>query len=78
MARKSVNVQEMLSVDPQSIIESLASENSKLKIENLAQQTVINKLVSLVGELQSDDEEVSKPVAQRSGKKTAEVISGDF
>lgn len=54
MAREFVDIKSLLQVQPDELLQSLTQENSQLRLENLAQKQVINKLVSA---LQESDEE---------------------
>jgi hypothetical protein len=54
MAREFVDIKSLLQVQPDELLQSLTQENSQLRLENLAQKQVINKLVSA---LQKSDEE---------------------
>jgi hypothetical protein len=82
MARNTVNIQELLSVEPQKIIETLSAENSKLRLDSMAQQAVINRLVAAISDMQTELESIEKPTSQRSSKKTidktAEISGDDF
>lgn len=78
MAGKLVDVEKILSVEPQSIIDALSSENSKLRVENMAQREVINKLVNAINEIQQNDGGASKPSGQRTSKKSVDLESEDF
>jgi hypothetical protein len=50
VARESVDIKSLLQVQPDELLQSLTQENSQLRLENLAQKQVINKLVSALQE----------------------------
>ena len=50
MARKSLDLQELTSVDPQSIISTLAQENAELRLQLLIKQSVIEKMIAAITE----------------------------
>ena len=50
MARKSLDLQELTSVDPQSIISTLAQENAELRLQLLIKQSVIEKMIAAIRE----------------------------
>ena len=54
MARKSLDLQELTSVDPQSIISSLAQENAELRLQLLIKQSVIEKMIAAIKESGGD------------------------
>jgi hypothetical protein len=54
MARKSINLQELTAVDPQSIISTLAQENASLRLDLLVKQSVIDKMIAVIKELGGD------------------------
>lgn len=57
MARESVDLEELTRVDANQLIQELTQENSQLRLEMMAQKTVINKLVAA---LQDSDEETEQ------------------
>ena len=57
MARESVDLEELTRVDANQLIQELTQENSQLRLEMMAQKTVINKLVAA---LQGSDEETEE------------------
>lgn len=57
MARESVDIQELLRVQPNDLLEALSQENAQLRLELMAQKSVINRLVASLQELSEDSEE---------------------
>jgi hypothetical protein len=57
MARESVDIQELLRVQPNDLLEALSQENGQLRLELMAQKAVINRLVASLQELSEDSEE---------------------
>jgi len=54
MARESVSIKELTSVDTQSIIAAIAQENAQLRLELLVKQSVIEKMLRAFKELGVD------------------------
>lgn len=54
MARKSVSIEELTSVDTQSIIAAVAQENAQLRLELLVKQSVIEKMLQALKDLGVD------------------------
>lgn len=54
MARKSVSIEELTSVDTQSIIAAITQENAQLRLELLVKQSVIEKMLRAFKELGVD------------------------
>jgi hypothetical protein len=54
MARKSVSIEELTSVDTQSIIAAISQENAQLRLELLVKQSVIEKMLRAFKELGVD------------------------
>jgi len=59
MARESINIEELLRVDAQDLLDSLSQENSRLRLELSALQSVVNRLTNTIRELVGNDEETS-------------------
>ena len=57
MARKSLDLKELTSVDPQSIISTLAQENAELRLQLLIKQSVIERMIAAVTESGGDSGE---------------------
>jgi hypothetical protein len=57
MARKSVDVNELMAVDANSLLQSLSQENAALRLENLAQKTVIDRMKNYIESLSENKSE---------------------
>lgn len=58
MARKSVDLNELMAVDANSLLQSLSQENAALRLENIAQKTVIDRMknyIESLGENKSEE-----------------------
>jgi len=59
MARESVNIEELTRVDPSQLIQELTQENAQLRLEMMAQKSVINKLIAKIQQLDGVEDEPS-------------------
>lgn len=57
MARESVNIEELTRVDPAQLIQELTQENAQLRLEMMAQKSVINKLIAKIQQLDGVEDE---------------------
>jgi len=57
MARKSVDLNELMAVDANSLLQSLSQENAALRLENLAQKTVIDRMKNYIESLSENKSE---------------------